>query len=107
MLNFIFSYLINPNNKLKLKAGQKTSLVDINGVPLLTGDIVEVYNTFTEMSIGKLFVLQNYISNFEDSYFHNGVCNTWQIRKIKSYKDVSNNYVLHNIKFKKKKGLFF
>ena len=77
--------------------GKKTKLTALFGEELYVGDVVELYDidgnkiksrTYICEEEGKAFVMC--IAN--DSYnMKNGIARNWQVRKIKSYKELNHN----------------
>ena len=75
--------------------GTSSNITALFGEPLFLGDMVEVYNVTSKRKNKAFVVYSNYNSLIGIMGIHiysvdmkNGIADTWQVRKIKSYKDL-------------------
>lgn len=83
--------------------GEETNHTLCFGERLYVGDIVEIYSIKTERIIAKSIVVNDgssqFVSGCKDVMFKNGISELadFQIRKVKSFKDLGNNERIDNI----------
>ena len=75
--------------------GEKTSLTALFGEELYVGDVVEIYATDTKTNYGYKCVCKEGDKEFvmgimsRSLGMKNGIAGVWQVRKIKSYKELT------------------
>ena len=88
------------NNEYISDVGIKTNMTLAFGETLYTGDVVEVYDTLINKIIGEMIVCGNdFVMGLKGIAFKNGIdsSRTFQIRKVKSYRDLKNNQVVGSV----------
>jgi hypothetical protein len=88
--------------------GDKTNLIDVNGIELYVGDAVTIYcdnkhigEAFVLEEKGKFFVVGMAIANFKNGVWESNILgekNLWKIAKIASYKELKHNDTIGEIK---------
>ena len=84
--------------------GAETTQPAIFGEKLFVGDVVELYNTASECDYGRRFVASDkdtpngFIMGVGGRKFKNGIDEEWQIRKVKSFKDLEHGEVIEGVK---------
>ena len=75
--------------------GTSSNITALFGEPLFLGDMVEIYNVTSKRKNKVFVVCTNYNNLIGIMGIHgrsvdmkNGIADTWQVRKIKSYKDL-------------------
>ncbi len=87
--------------------GEKTTMTLFFKEPLYVGDIVEVLNLNTDDIVMERVVYKsngNYgIRGLVGLVFYSGISKAWQIRRVRSFKDVENGEVVNGLKYIKSK----
>ena len=69
--------------------------------PLHVGDVVETYNMDSKYSDKHIVVKpvggESFVMGLSGYFFKNGICENWQIRKFKSYKELKNCEVIDTV----------
>lgn len=87
--------------------GEETTQTAFGGEKLYVGDVVELYSTDTKIKYGERAVCKHkmhpkgFVMGVGWQNFVNGISNEWQIRKVKSFKDVPNGEVINGVKYVK------
>ena len=88
------SYLIDPDNGADYGTiGDQADFTDIYDNPLFIGDVVDLYHKREGRSCGLQYIcyLSKYgyfVMSVAVVNFYNGISNAFEIRKVKSYKDI-------------------
>ena len=84
--------------------GKETDITAPFNEKLYVGDVVEIFNIYTNKNCGMCFVCEDeddfFVMGLKSDKFKNGISilNNWQIRKVKSYKDLKDGDVFGGIK---------
>ena len=85
--------------------GKKTNLTAIFGEKLYVGDVVEVYDTASSIGHKSIeLVCEDESGGFvmgiacSSRGMKDGIARDWQVRKVKSYKELTNGYKLSQVK---------
>lgn len=87
--------------------GEETDMTAPFGEKLYVGDIVELYDIVTHTNCGKKIICYDesdgyFIMGIAAQKFKNGISNSWQIRKVRPYKDLKHNEKVNSITVKLK-----
>ena len=99
-------YLLSTfNNKNYGLIGKETNLTAIFGEKLYVGDVVEVYDTASSIGHKSIeLVCEDESGGFvmgiacSSRGMKDGIARDWQVRKVKSYKELTNGYKLSQVK---------
>lgn len=82
--------------------GEETDLTAPFNEKLYVGDVVELFDTDTNRNHGNHMIVKSenlaFVMGVATKKFKNGIARGWQIRKVKSYKDLKHNEVVDGIK---------
>lgn len=99
-----FKPYLKANSKHYGYIGEETNLTAMFGEKLYVGDVVEIFDTDDNTNHGNRMVAKEkdenlyFVMGLYGRMFKNGISGPWQIKKVKSYKDLKHDETLGGIR---------